>query len=131
MDLSHVTNGDRPGGPGLLASPGVILPRHPPTPPSTNLLPIRYFLLIFHGTQLKYIWVDILTHFLYFYNANFVHLTKWFSNGGASSTSSTSTNNSSTKAAFFSISNLVNGLRQHQQQLQEEKGETSKALFSW
>ena len=52
MDLSHVTNGDRPGGPGLLASPGVILPRHPPTPPSTNLLPIRYFLLIFHGTQL-------------------------------------------------------------------------------
>ena len=128
MDLSHVTNGDRPGGPGLLASPGVILPRHPPTPPSTNLLPIRYFLLIFHGTQLL---DDILTHFLYFYNANFLHLTKWFSNGGASSTSSTSTNNSSTKAAFFSISNLVNGLRQHQQQLQEEKGETSKALFSW
>ena len=43
-----------------------------------------------------------------------------YSSGGASSTTSSS---SSTKTAFFSISNLVNGLRQHQQQLQEEKGE--------
>ena len=44
MDLSHVANGDRPhGGPGLLASPGIVLPRHPTTPPSTNLLPNRFY----------------------------------------------------------------------------------------
>ena len=55
MDLSHVTNGDRPGGPGLLASPGVILPRHPPTPPSTNLLPIRYSFIFLRDTHRLYL----------------------------------------------------------------------------
>ena len=47
MDLSHVTNGDRPGGPGLLASPGLVLPRHPTTSPSSNLLPNRFYLFPF------------------------------------------------------------------------------------